>query len=102
MTPSRIRRASVSQVNPAEAAADLYASLWQPDCSLVLLFVSPDYDRPRLRLFSAIFSKYHRCRLHHRRRNRGEWLSQPFDFGRELGGPRFLCGDAAYRVVGQF
>ncbi len=44
MTPSRIRRASVCKVNAVEAAADLYASLWQPDCSLVLLFVSPDYD----------------------------------------------------------
>ena len=39
-----IQRAITTAPDPEEAAAALYATLWHPDCCLVLLFISPDRD----------------------------------------------------------
>jgi hypothetical protein len=39
-----IRRATTKAEHPAEAAAELAATLLQPDCCLVLLFCSPAYN----------------------------------------------------------
>lgn len=39
-----VRRAITRAREPAIAAQELFAALWQPQCCLVLLFVSPDYD----------------------------------------------------------
>ncbi len=44
MNPSRVRRAQVANADAAAAAQALFDQLDQPDCALVLLFVSPDYD----------------------------------------------------------
>ena len=41
--PTRVRRCHVYSADPEQAAAELYQQLWQPDCTLVLLFVAPDY-----------------------------------------------------------
>jgi len=39
-----IRRAITQARTPEIAAQELFSALWQPQCCLVLLFVSPDYD----------------------------------------------------------
>jgi hypothetical protein len=39
-----IRRASTRAQDPERAAGELFDALWQPDCCLVLLFVSPGHD----------------------------------------------------------
>ena len=41
---SGIRRAVVFAQDPEIAAAEIFAGLWQRDCCLVLLFISPSYD----------------------------------------------------------
>jgi hypothetical protein len=41
---AQIQRAITHASAPAQAAADLHASLWHPECCLILLFVSPDRD----------------------------------------------------------
>jgi hypothetical protein len=39
-----IQRAITHACDPHEAAHDLHAALWHPDCCLILLFISPDRD----------------------------------------------------------
>lgn len=56
---SGIRRAVVFAQDPEIAVAELFAALWQHDCCLVLLFISPRYDPAALaphlaRLFQGI------------------------------------------------
>jgi hypothetical protein len=41
---SGIRRAMTRAQDPEIAAEELFAALWQPNCCLVLLFVSPSYE----------------------------------------------------------
>ena len=41
-------RAISTAQDPATAASELFAALWHPHCCLVVLFVSPGYDLPRL------------------------------------------------------
>ena len=43
-----VRRCHVYSADPEQAADELYQQLWQPDCSLVLLFVAPDYQLDKL------------------------------------------------------
>jgi hypothetical protein len=43
-----IQRAITHAYDPVQAAAELHAALWHPDCCLILLFISPDRDRDAL------------------------------------------------------
>lgn len=45
---SQIKRGHAHCADPEQAAAALYQQLWQPDCTLVLLFVAPDYQLDQL------------------------------------------------------
>jgi hypothetical protein len=45
---SGIRRAVTFAQDPESAVAELYDALWQPECCLVLLFISPRPDMPAL------------------------------------------------------
>jgi hypothetical protein len=45
---SRVRRGHGYSADPDQVADELYQQLWQPDCSLVLLFVAPDYQLDNL------------------------------------------------------